>query len=152
MASGKLCSRCNNAVSGSGHRWCNECYNQWRRAWRENNIEEQRRKANDRYRSNPERHKGNVKKFRVKLRNEVLAKYGGICQCCNETTPEFLCIDHINGGGGKHRKQLNKTGQGFYQWLKNNNYPPGFRVLCHNCNMALGHYGYCPHQPPKEEG
>jgi hypothetical protein len=32
-----------------------------------------------------------------------------------------------------------------YLWLKRNNYPTGFRVLCHNCNLAIGFYGYCPH-------
>jgi radical SAM protein with 4Fe4S-binding SPASM domain len=31
--------------------------------------------------------------------------------------------------------------------LKNNNYPKDlFRLLCHNCNMARGCYGYCPHE------
>lgn len=31
-------------------------------------------------------------------------------------------------------------------WLRRNNYPNGFQVLCHNCNMAKGFYGKCPHQ------
>jgi hypothetical protein len=22
----------------------------------------------------------------------------------------------------------------------------GYRVLCHNCNLARGFYGYCPHE------
>jgi hypothetical protein len=26
-----------------------------------------------------------------------------------------------------------------------------YRVLCHNCNMALGFYGYCPHHPERSE-
>lgn len=34
-------------------------------------------------------------------------------------------------------------------WLKKNNYPPGFRVLCMNCNFSLGMRGYCPHQKEK---
>jgi hypothetical protein len=29
--------------------------------------------------------------------------------------------------------------------LARNGFPDGYRVLCHNCNMALGQYGYCPH-------
>ena len=33
-----------------------------------------------------------------------------------------------------------------FQYLKRNNYPPGYRVLCMNCNFAMGHFGYCPHQ------
>jgi len=28
-------------------------------------------------------------------------------------------------------------------------YPTGFRVLCHNCNQAIGLYGYCPHKTPR---
>ena len=30
--------------------------------------------------------------------------------------------------------------------INSNSFPPGFRVLCHNCNQALGAYGYCPHK------
>jgi hypothetical protein len=29
---------------------------------------------------------------------------------------------------------------------------PDYRVLCHNCNTALGFYGYCPHQPLADLG
>jgi len=32
-----------------------------------------------------------------------------------------------------------------YEYLKSNNYPLGYRVLCMNCNFAIGVYGYCPH-------
>ena len=30
-------------------------------------------------------------------------------------------------------------------WLINERFPEGFRVLCHNCNQAIGYYGECPH-------
>jgi hypothetical protein len=53
-------------------------------------------------------------------------------------------MDHINGGGSKHAQQI---GRGkIYRWLILNDFPEGFRVLCHNCNLSLGYYGYCPHQ------
>ena len=69
------------------------------------------------------------------------------CACCGETIIEFLCIDHINGDGNKHRKEIGLThGAKMYQWLKKNNYPKGFQVLCCNCNTAKGLYGQCPHQ------
>lgn len=80
------------------------------------------------------------------LRLEVLQAYCEselVCSCCGETHVEFLGIDHINGGGRQHRKE---TGSHFYGWLKQNNYPDGFRVLCNNCNLSIGLYGYCPHQ------
>jgi len=40
----------------------------------------------------------------------------------------------------------------FYRWLKQNNFPEGFRVLCINCNFSLGIYGYCPHEKQKTIG
>jgi hypothetical protein len=82
-------------------------------------------------------------KRRIRLRRLVLNQYGGECVCCEETTYEFLSIDHINGGGTSHKRQIQKH---MWQWLKNNNYPKGFQVLCFNCNLAKGFYGYCPHE------
>lgn len=83
---------------------------------------------------------------RWKLRVQVLQAYGGPeprCECCGENTYEFLSIDHINGEGNRHRQEIGRGS--LYPWLKRQGYPSGFRVLCHNCNQAIGHYGYCPH-------
>ena len=80
------------------------------------------------------------------LRIKVLTHYGGDpprCACCHETTLEFLGLDHINGGGRQQRKTIKKR---WWEWLRQQGFPPGFRVLCHNCNQAIGVYGYCPHQ------
>jgi len=78
--------------------------------------------------------------------------YGGECVCCGENNLEFLCIDHINGGGNKHRKKVGHGGT-FYRWLRKNNMPEGYRVLCHNCNQSIGYYGYCPHgNLPEDNG
>jgi hypothetical protein len=88
--------------------------------------------------------KARTDRYHRNLRLSVLSAYGGRCACCLEDKYEFLAIDHINGGGSKHRQSEAKTG--LYQWLKNNNYPEGFQVLCHNCNMAKGFYGSCPHE------
>lgn len=79
--------------------------------------------------------------------------YGGnppSCACCGETRLEFLTVDHIDGGGGKHKKEINKTGDGFYNWLITNHFPSGYRVLCYNCNLSLGHLGYCPHEKERQ--
>jgi len=80
-----------------------------------------------------------------RLRNEVLSHYGGqppSCACCGERKTEFLVIDHINNDGAAHRKTFKGP---LYQWLRNNRFPPGFQVLCHNCNFAKSHYDGCPH-------
>lgn len=79
-------------------------------------------------------------------KDAAIRAYGGYrCACCSVTVPEFLAIDHINGGGNRQRK-VHGSGMQFYLWLKRNDYPEGFRILCHNCNYALGQFGYCPHQ------
>jgi|SRR5882672_9924891 len=85
-------------------------------------------------------------KYRKKLRTDALEAYGNECACCKETHKEFLTIDHINGGGRKHRKSLGSPTE-FLRHLRNNNYPKEFRCLCWNCNCAIGLYGYCPHHP-----
>jgi len=84
----------------------------------------------------------------------VLRHYSGgtvECICCGENNPMFLAIDHIDGKGNEHRKELGVVGgYSFYLWLIQNDFPTGYRVLCHNCNMATGILGYCPHRPPQE--
>lgn len=89
-----------------------------------------------------------ARKGMLKLRREVLQQYGSICQCCSESRNEFLAIDHMNGCS-RELRQLQGGGSTFYRWLKRNGFPPGYQVLCHNCNMAKGFHGYCPHQKDK---
>jgi hypothetical protein len=88
-----------------------------------------------------------AKKTRQRQRWDAIMRYSNgdpKCSCCGERTPEFLVIDHINGGGTQHRKEV--PANKFYRWLRDNNWPEGYRVLCHNCNSSYGYYGYCPHQ------
>lgn len=61
------------------------------------------------------------------------------CSLCDEDNVDCLAVDHIGGGGTKHFKEIGngqlKKGKGiFYGWLIKNNFPEGFRILCHNCN------------------
>ncbi len=81
------------------------------------------------------------------LRLQVIEAYGARCQCpggCSEEYEEFLAIDHIDGAGAEHRREI---GQKIYSWLKRNGWPKSnFRLLCHNCNSSMGLYGYCPHE------
>jgi hypothetical protein len=65
------------------------------------------------------------------------------CLCCGEKRAEFLQIDHIFGGGRKHRA-------GFSRWfesLAKRGFPeePMLTVLCANCNHAKETCGVCPH-------
>ena len=78
-------------------------------------------------------------------RAEALAKYGPACKCCGEAELLFLAIDHVNDDGAAHRREHGiASGTSIYAWLKKNDWPAGFQVLCHNCNNAKAHGG-CPH-------
>lgn len=81
-----------------------------------------------------------------RLKVKVLEHYAGgppRCECCGTDAIEFLTLDHIDGGGYKHRKEV---GANVYQWVVRTGYPKDiFRILCLNCNFSVGHYGYCPH-------
>lgn len=87
-----------------------------------------------------------------RLRLEVLSHYSDgtmACDCCGDDHVEFLSLDHIDGGGNQHRKELGSN-QEVYRQLRQVGYPPGYRVLCHNCNSAIGFYGYCPHEHERD--
>jgi len=90
-----------------------------------------------------------ARRYRKNIRLEVLIHYGGNplkCACCGETIMEFLSIDHIEGGGTKHRKEIRKNGIEFYWWLRKMEYPDGYQVLCMNCNWGKRmNNGVCPH-------
>jgi len=78
------------------------------------------------------------------LREKAFAGYGSKCACCSEARFEFLAIDHVNGGGRKERET--KSTQQIARKIINLNFPKEYRVLCHNCNQAIGWYGKCPHE------
>lgn len=114
--------------------------------------------------ANPERTKANRARHYVKHKEGILVKYKkkrtarrtaviahysngtNKCYCCGYTGLPFLTVDHINGDGAEHRKQI---GEGnFDSWAITNNYPFGFRIACFNCNRATGTAGICPHKQP----
>lgn len=90
--------------------------------------------------------KRQARRYREEIKIKVTNHYGGKCNCCGENEISFLCIDHINGGGTQQTLQLEKGGTGFYYYLKQNNFPKGYQVLCHNCNHAKEQPNGCPHQ------
>lgn len=140
---------------------------QYQRRLRAEHLEEARERDRLRYhagshgkdakrewaRRNPEKNRASARrswqKQRRSIRRETFARYSHgepQCACCGERTEEFLSIDHVNGGGNQHRKSLGLYGAQFYLWLKKQGWPEGYRVLCHNCNQAIGYFGYCPHR------
>ena len=124
----------------------------YRKEWKSKNREhvlEMARIASRRWRlANQEKVKRDRYATRDRLRMDVLNAYGHECQCCGINNKEFLAMDHINGGGNAHRRSLhpNASAQTLYTWLRKNNYPKEFQILCHNCNSAKAYYGGCPHK------
>lgn len=120
---GGVCVECGRKPAATGYQRCDQCRDQF-------NLLQQRRNQ--------------------EIKDAAFARYGGyICDCCGETNKEFLQIDHIGGTGGEHRRE-DPTARRIYSWLRKHKYPEGFRVLCSNCNWAIGKYGYCPHQKPTD--
>lgn len=80
---------------------------------------------------NREKTNNTAKLSRFNIKIQAFNAYGG-CECiwCGENDVIVLTIDHINNNS-KHR-----GGNWMYNWLKKNNYPPGFQVLCFNCNCT----------------
>ncbi len=76
------------------------------------------------------------RKSNRKCKQECFLAYGGPkCARCGIEDPDVLTIDHINNNGSEERKQNGLIGGlSSYLYLKRNNYPPGFQVLCFNCN------------------
>lgn len=175
MGTTKKCSECNKikdisafgkkSAEKDGHSYrCKECDSKWwqvnkdkykekrskyKRKWRTKNIKIIQVKEHDYYLRKKERFTLYQKEYTKKLKLMAIQYYSGgtmRCTCCPKETInpiEFLSIDHIGGGGNQHRK---KVGGNMYRWLKANNYPDGFQVLCFNCNLAEGFYGKCPHK------
>jgi hypothetical protein len=108
-----------------------------------------------RYQGDQDTHRDKTNQRNAHMRYLCLSHYSDgqfVCDCCDIDNIEFLTIDHINGGGNKHRRQIARTasktsggGPVTYGWLIEHNYPSGFRVLCFNCNTSMGLYKYCPH-------
>lgn len=85
------------------------------------------------------------KQSREKLKTQTFEAYGGaLCACCEEDKIEFLTLDHMHNNGAEHRRQVSSSG--VYRSLRQLGYPPGYQVLCMNCNWARYAYGMCPHQ------
>ena len=82
-----------------------------------------------------------------RMRQRVIAGYGGRCTCCGEQEPAFLAIDHVYNDGAAERAATGMSGGQWYRWLIVNQFPQDrYRLLCHCCNAARAYYGICPHE------
>jgi hypothetical protein len=123
-----------NHAPGQLASWCRTCRNAHQAEYAATRLERRHRQQ---------------QQARRCLRLAVLTHYSAgtpVWACCGEAHWEFLALDHINGGGWQQRRTLGLSSERMYRWIQKQGYPDGFRVLCHNCNMARGFYGTCPHE------
>lgn len=139
-----------------------ERYNQRMRDWREGNREQSRllsREWRNRKLANgtPDEvaairkaESEKTKRAQAVCKEQVFTAYGGYkCNCCGESEPMFLSIDHIDNNGAEERRSglYAGSGVGFYQWLRKSGFPSGYQVFCMNCNTGKHkNGGVCPHQ------
>lgn len=103
------------------------------RQWRLLNVEKCKAADREKYR---------------RLRARVIVHYShgtNRCACCGESDIAFLTIDHIVPVRRKGH-DTREVGTGLYARLRAQGFPPGYQVLCYNCNCAKGTDGECPHQ------
>ncbi len=135
---------------------CKPCWNLEQKEWRDQN-KDRWRALRKRYlaknRLRPEWVEASRKRGREywsELRNAALDVYGRSCACCGEKEEAFLTLDHVNNDGAAHRRSLKTKGSHVFKWLRDNQYPEGFQILCSNCNLGrFKNGGICPHKACK---
>lgn len=132
---------------------CKACKRQYHQEWAERSREHIRQKRREYHeanreqiidrvnkwvKENPQKRRKNYLAYYYRLQDAAIRAYGGYkCKWCGIDEPLVLTLDHINNDGAEHRKELGTLGGApFYRWLKENDYPDGFQVLCMNCNHA----------------
>lgn len=156
----KYCGKCNlskslsqfykSSSTGDGFQTrCKDCHRVYSRLYerklRKTNPEKLRERAERFAKNNPYKYKEYAKSERQRIRRQVLDGYGHKCACCGEDEYKFLALDHVNGGGNQLRKKTKGNSLLHYRDAIHRNFPKDYQLLCHNCNLAKGFYGKCPH-------
>ena len=76
---------------------------------------------------------------RASYREQVIKKFSNgsmSCAKCGENRPYVLTVDHIHGGGKRHRKDIFSVTKNYtqvYSWLLKNGSLEDYQILCMNC-------------------
>ncbi len=90
--------------------------------------------------------KDNGYESREKLRDVIFAAYGNICTCCGESERRFLTIEHIGGGGARHRQEAGNQYRMMLDIIKQGFPKDKYTILCILCNFGTRYGHTCPHQ------
>jgi hypothetical protein len=120
--------------------WCKDCCAEYQKNYRPVY-----------YAANKENCDNNTKHSNRRLRAEIIDGLGAVCSCCGETRRNFLSLEHINGGGHKHRQSHKYNQRSLYKEIIREGFPRDkYTLLCFNCNCSRGFFGYCCN-PPTEQ-
>ncbi len=138
-----LCDRCGKNAPDDGHKRCKKCRRQQNKAAKEYQKELFRRgiclkcceksaDASKRYCAGClKKRNEHSRTYYDRVKCEVFEAYGGArCNCCGETTVQFLSMDHEQNNGAEHRRStgFGKAWASIFLWLKRNGFPPGFQA------------------------
>lgn len=121
---------------------CRACY---RREYKKTHRKQTLESGRAYYRRNKPAFQAKLQLARQRLRVAMIRALGGKCACCGETEVKFLCLDHIKSGG---RREYENKGGPIAVWrraIREGLPQDKYRILCWNCNAALGLLGSCPH-------
>jgi hypothetical protein len=63
----------------------------------------------------------------------------------------FLTLDHKEGAGNVHRREIKGKIKDWYTWVIKEKFPEEFQTLCYNCNLGKSRNGgTCPHADKQE--
>lgn len=131
---------------------CKKCSTKKSVEWAVEHLERSRQFKSAWKSRNPDYEKNDESRKRkrsanAKRRLEAVMVLGGKCAMCEVANPDFLCFDHRDGGGARHREIVHQSS--LPGWLKKHHYPKGdercpecgevhegIRLLCFNHNMA----------------
>ena len=143
------CGECGKAADKRGRAkgLCHRCYHRVaRKRWDAEHRAQTRAKTAAWHQAHRVERNDRTTARRRAVRAKVVRELGGKCQCCGETTPVFLTIDHVQNDGAKDRQTARHL---LYKRILTEGCPPDrYQILCWNCNSAKA-LGGCPHQRPK---
>ncbi len=116
-----LCAKCGQEQPVPRKGWCATCCEE-KREYRRAGTRREARRCRSR-----------------EIRQEVIRRYGGRCECCEEIALEALVMDH-------RRRDRRQNGDVYRRLFKASERLPGFRVLCHVCSVTTRHASSFP--PP----
>lgn len=148
----RFCRSCLGRSKGKPKQGCQQPKhaNEWEASKRRNNDYRRRIRAEARARG--EIHQGGRGNLEIKmsrqrtthqeLRSIIFDRLGGPrCIWCGFSDPRALHFDHVNGGGGQHRRRV-KTGTSYLRSLVDmpaDQLRALLQVLCANCNSIKLH-------------